>query len=910
MSTTANPALPKKGLDVFFSPKSVAVIGATEKPEHVGRTILRNLIASPFGGTVYPVNPRRASVLGIKAYPSIAAVPDPVELAIVVTPAETVPGTIRECVAAGVQGAIIISAGFRESGAHGAELEAQVLAEARRANLRIIGPNCLGVMCPVNGFNATFAPGLALPGSVALISQSGAMCTAILDWSLRQQVGFSAFVSIGSMLDVNWGDLIDHLGDDPHTKSIVIYMESIGNARSFLSAAREVALNKPIIVIKAGRNAVTAKAAASHTGSLTGSDAVFEAAFRRVGVLRVNSIADIFYMTEVLARQPRPKGPRLTIVTNAGGPGVLAADALLEQGGELAALSPAMLETLNGILPAHWSHNNPIDMIGDAGPDRYASTVEAVARDPDSDGLLVIMAPQGLTHPADIAAKLKPFAKIPGKPILASWMGGAEATEGEAVLNAAGIPTFPFPDTAVRAFLYMWRYSYNLRGLYETPAQTEAGDGAGRKSAAALLAQVRGGGRTILTEIESKQVLAAYGIPVVETRHAASEDEAVQEADALGYPVAVKLQSYAITHKSDVGGVRLNLNDAQAVRAAFRAIAAAVADSFDGVSVQPMVTGPGYELIVGSSIDPQFGPVLLFGEGGRLVEVHQDQALALPPLNTTLARRVMEQTRIMQALKGVRGRTPVDLAALDRTLVQFSELVVENPMIQEVDINPLFASSDGVVALDARIVIYDRASDPATWPKPAIRPYPARFVSRSVLSDGTQIDYRPIRPEDEPLVAAFHHTLSERSVYLRYFHWMKLEQRTGHERLTRICFIDYDRQMAFVAERRDAGTGLPEIVGVGRLVKSHTANDAELAVVVSDRLQGKGVGTEMVRLLLAFAREEKLERITASVLHENRAMRKVFEKFGFVFSETEDRDALEAELRLTAIDLDPDSRLS
>ena len=888
-------------MDIFFSPKSVAVIGATEKQGHVGRTVLRNLIASPFGGTVYPVNPKRASVLGIKAYPSIAAVPDQVQLAIVVTPAETVPATIRDCVAAGVLGAIIISAGFRESGAHGAELEAQVLTEARRSGLRIIGPNCLGVMCPITGFNATFAPGLALPGSVALISQSGAMCTAILDWSLREKVGFSAFISVGSMLDVNWGDLIDHLGDDPHTRSIVIYMESIGDARSFLSAAREVALNKPIIVIKAGRNAVTAKAAASHTGSLTGSDEVFEAAFRRVGVLRVNSIADVFYMTEVLARQPRPKGPRLTIVTNAGGPGVLAADALLGQGGELAQLSPALIQTLNGILPPHWSHNNPIDMIGDAGPDCYAKTLEAVAHDPDSDGLLVIMAPQGLSHPADIAAQLKPFAKIHGKPILASWMGGADASTGEDVLNAAGIPTFPFPDTAVRAFLYMWRYSYNLRGIYETPTHTETidrGDRGDRNSAADLLTRVRETGRTILTEIESKQILAAYGIPVVETRYAKSENEAILQADSLGYPVVVKLHSHTITHKTDVGGVRLNLNDAAAVRAAFRCIQAAVKDGFDGVSVQPMITSPGYELIMGSTIDPQFGPVLLFGEGGPLVEVHQDHALALPPLNTTLARRLMEQTRIFEALKGVRGRKSVDLSALDQALVRFSELVVENPVIREVDVNPLLASADGVMALDARIIMYDCASDPSTWPKPAIRPYPSRFVSHCVLSDDTELDFRPIRPEDEPLVAAFHETLSERSVYLRYFHWMKLEQRTGHERLTRICFIDYDRQMAFVAHRRNAETGEPEIVGIGRIVKSHTENEAELAVVVSDLQQGKGVGSELVRLLLEFARAEKLGKITASVLHENRAMQKVFEKFGFVFSETADCDALKAKLVL------------
>lgn len=874
----------------FFSPKSVALIGATEKPGHVGRTILRNLIDSPFGGTVYPVNPKRPSILGIKAYPTLADVPDPVELAVIVTPAATVPGVVRECVAAGVKAAIIISAGFKEAGPTGIAMEAEVLAEARRGNLRIIGPNCLGVMCPISGFNATFAPTIALPGNVALISQSGAMCTAILDWSLRQKIGFSAFVSIGSMLDIHWGDLIDYLGDDPNTRSIVIYMESIGDARAFLSAAREVALSKPIIVIKAGRSEEAAKAAASHTGSLAGSDAVFEAAFRRVGVLRVNSIADIFYMTEVLARQPRPKGPRLTIVTNAGGPGVLAVDALLGHGGRLAEISPATREKLNAVLPAHWSHSNPIDVIGDAGPGRYAHTLEVVANDPESDGLLVIMTPQGLAHPVAIAEQLKPFAKIPGKPILASWMGGAEAAEGESVLNAAGIPTFPFPDTAVRVFQYMWRYSYNLKGIYETPAQTEIPGLPASNLSSAWLAEVRADGRTLLTELESKRLLSEYGIPVVATLHATSEDEAVHHAESMGYPVVVKLHSLTITHKTDVGGVKLNLSNPGDVRQAFREIAQIPGNN--GATVQPMVTDRGYELILGSSVDSQFGPVLLFGQGGQLVEVHRDTALALPPLNTTLARRLMEQTRILEALRGVRGRKPVDLAALEQILVRFSQLVVEQPCIREIDINPLLASADRLVALDARVVLYSQQADPDTWPKPAIRPYPSRLASTSNLADGTDLRFRPIRPEDEPRVASFHETLSERSVYLRYFHWMKLEQRTHHDRLTKICFIDYDRQMALIAEHGG------DIVGIGRIVKSRTSEEAELAIIVSDHFQGKGVGTQLVALLIQFARDEKLKRITASVLHENVAMQRVFSKHGFVFTDSASPDGLMAELTL------------
>lgn len=896
-ATRSTHDVARRDLDVFFKPRSVAAIGATDREGHVGRSVLWNLISSPFGGTVYPVNAKKRSVLGIRAYPNVASLPEAPELAVIMTPAETVPGIIEECAQAGVKGAVIISAGFREAGKRGLELERQVLSAARPSHMRIIGPNCLGVMCPVTGLNATFAHTIARPGTVGLISQSGAMCTAILDWSLREQIGFSAFFSTGSMLDVGWGALIDYLGDDPNTRSIVIYMESIGDARSFLSAAREVALNKPIIVIKAGRTAQAAKAAASHTGSMAGSDDVLEAAFRRVGVLRVNSIADIFYMTEVLANQPRPKGPKLAIITNAGGPGVIATDALLTLGGELAEISTSTTEQLNKVLPPHWSHNNPIDIIGDAGPERFECAVEVVAKDPNVDGLLVIMTPQGMTNPAMIAEKLTRFAKLEGKPILTSWMGGAEAAQGENILNRAGIPTFPFPDTAVRAFHYMWKYSYNLRGLYETPVLPDS-DSIHPDSAAKAIEVAREANREILTEFESKQVLKAYGIPVVETEVAATEEEAVTAARAIGFPVVLKLNSKTITHKTDVGGVKLNLADEGAVRQAFQEIEKSVSEKagrehFDGVSVQPMISTEGYELILGSSIDSQFGPVLLFGAGGQLVEVFQDRALALPPLNTTLARRLIEQTKIFTALKGVRGRKPVNIAALQELLVKFSRLVTEQRWIKEIDINPLLASPERLIALDARVVVYGKDTDRADLPKLAIRPYPTRYEKRVTLKDGSAITVRPIRPEDEPLLVNFHHTLSERTVYMRYFHWMKLEQRTAHERLTRMCFLDYDRQMAFVAQSEEG-----QIVAVGRLVKSHVAEDAELAVIVSDGFQQRGIGTEVVRQLVDFARAEKLPRITATVLFENRPMQKVFERLGFKLKQTADSESLEAELVL------------
>src|SRR6202142_1478741 len=545
----------RQALDTIFAPKNIAVIGATETPGSVGRTVIWNLISSPFGGTVFPINPKRPSVLGIKAYPSISDVPEPVDLAVVVTPAQTVPGIISECVDFGVKSAIVISAGFKETGPEGVELERQIMEHAPRWNMRIIGPNCLGVMNPTTGVNATFASTIARRGSVGFISQSGALCTAILDWSLGENVGFSAFVSIGSMLDVDWGDLIYYLGDDPHTKSIVIYMETIGNARGFLSAAREVALTKPIIVIKPGRTEGSAKAAASHTGSLTGSDDVLEAAFKRCGVLRVNNISDLFYMSEVLGRQPRPRGNRLTMITNAGGPGVLATDALLTTGGALAEVSKGTIEELNKFLPPSWSRNNPVDVLGDASADVYARTLQIAGRDPNSDGLLVILTPQSMTERPDTAEKLKAFAHIEGKPVLGSWMGGRDVAEGEAILNRAGIPTFPYPDTAARVFTSMWRYSDNLRALYETPVPSAdpADLASGRAKAEALIELVKKAGRTIFTEAESKELLGCYNIPTVATKVAETENEAVKLAKEIGYPIVLKLYSETITHKTDVG---------------------------------------------------------------------------------------------------------------------------------------------------------------------------------------------------------------------------------------------------------------------------------------------------------------------------------------------------------------------
>ena len=892
------------GLESIFLPRSVAVIGATDREGTVGRSIVSNLLESKFPIKVYAVNPSHSEVLGVKTYKQIGDIPGGVDLAVVVTPAHTVPQVIGECVDADVKSAVVISAGFRERGHEGILLEGQIQKHLSRGSMRLIGPNCLGFMNPTIGLNATFAKSMPQKGSVAFLSQSGALLTSILDWGQSEQVGFSAIVSTGSMLDVGWGDLIYHFGNDPHTKSILLYMESVGDARSFLSAAREIALSKPIIVIKAGRSDAASRAAASHTGALTGSDDVLEAAFRRCGILRVQNIADLFYMAEVLSKQPRPRGPRLTIVTNAGGPGVLATDSLMATGGELTVLSSESLHELDGFLSSHWSHNNPVDVLADADAEGFVKAVGIASKDAASDGLLAIIAPQGLADPTQVAERMKPLAHSSSKPLLASWMGGDGVAEGTAILNAAGIPTFSYPDTAARAFTYMWRYTYNLRGLYDTPALVGGSDVAAdaRSKVSETVLRVRAHGGTMLNEFEAKKLLALYGIPVVETRMAENEEQAVACAAEIGYPVVLKLLSSTIAHKTDVDGVRLRLQTAEQVRSAYRAIQTAVvekrgAEHFGGVTVQPMVQRDGYELILGSTVDAQFGPVILFGSGGVMVEVYRDRALALPPLNTTLAHRMMEQTKIYSALLGVRGRKPVNMTALEGLLVRFSQLVMEQPWIKEIDINPLLATSEQSIALDARVVVHDSAVQEEQLPRPTIRPYPSQYVREWSLKDGTPVTIRPIRPEDEPLMVQFHTTLSERSVYLRYFCSLSLSTRVEHERLVRICFGSYDRGFALVADRKNPDTGQHEVLGVGRFSAINRA-EAEAAVLVSDRWHGLGLGTELLASAARVARAEKFKRLSGEILRDNLATQAIFKKVGFRLRSMEDPSSVAALLEL------------
>lgn len=895
-------------LDAIFLPQTVAVIGAKDSIGSVGRTIMLNLLSGTFKGRIYPVNPKRDSVFNLKSYPNITSLPEKIDLAVIVTPANTVPELVAECVAAGVKAAIIISAGFKELGPAGLKLEEEILQNAKKGKMRIIGPNCLGVMNPIHGLNATFAKGMALPGNVAFISQSGAMCTAVLDWSLQERIGFSSFVSIGSMADVNWGDLIDYLGGDAETQSILIYMETIGDPRSFLSAAREIALEKPIIVIKPGRSKEAAKAAASHTGSLAGSDEVFETAMERVGVLRVSTISELFNMASVLGRQPRPKGSRLSIVTNAGGPSVLATDKTVLQGASVASLKKETIEELNQFLPSAWSHGNPVDILGDASPERYAKTIDILAHDPDIDGILVILSPQDMTDPTGTAECLRSYAHLKDKPILASWMGGSFVNKGIEILNQSNIPTFEYPDDAAWSFATMCRYTDNLKSLYEIPSSRwhydEKVEGAWPiKEASKIISQAKEEKRTLLTEFESKKLLSLYGIPIVETLIANNEDEAISIAKQLGYPIVLKLLSETITHKTDVGGVKLNLQDEQSVAQAYKEIQTSVKNQFglehfQGVTVQRMIKHEGYELILGSSIDQQFGPVLLFGAGGILVEIFKDQALALPPLNVPLARRLMQKTKIFKALEGIRGKKTIDLENLEKILVRFSHMIVENPWIKECDINPLLASSKEIIALDARIVLHEPDVKESQLPKLAIRPYPDKYVVFEKLNNGDHVIIRPIRPEDELAMISFHKELSEKSVRHRYFDFISLSDRVAHERLIRICFNDYDREIVIIAENKNIEPSLRPIMGVARLSRFVGTDRADLKLIISDAFHRLGLGSLLVKQLINIARQEGIGIIMASILSENLGMIKICQKLGFQTSEDKTHTLTIAELQL------------
>ena len=881
----------------MFAPESIALIGATEAPGSVGRVLLENL--KSYHGLLYPVSLKRDTILSVPAFPKIGAVPDHVDLAIIATPAATVPEVVQECAEAGVTGAMIVSAGFKECGPLGAKLEEAIVA--RRGQMRIIGPNCLGVMIPRLDLNATFAPRLAKDGHLAFVSQSGALCSSVLDWSLREGVGFSGVFSVGSMADVNWGDFIYYLADDWHTGSILIYMESVGDARSFFSAAREVALTKPIIVLKVGRTSLGAKAVMSHTGAPAGSDEVFDAAFQRAGILRVNTVDELFGMAEVLGKQPRPHGSRLAIVTNGGGPGALAADALIEGNGSLANLSDQTIETLNNLLPPFWSRSNPVDLVGDAKANQYAAAVDALIKDPNNDALLIILTPQATAEPTATAERLKSLISTRQKPILACWMGGNAMAEAEALLNASGVPTFDHPDAAARAFCLMAQYSSNLRALYETPVLlTGSPEEIRREQVETILREVREAGRTLLTQVEAKEILSSYGIPVMDIRLAKNEAEAVA---FLRSSVVLKGDSEVARDKGAADQVKFDSRSPAEVRTTYRSIQKQVGnsadpDAFHAVTVQPMISSDGVELILAKSIDPNFGPIILFGAGGPLVEVWCDRAIGLPPLNATLAKRLMERTHIYAALNGGAGRPQADLDALEKLLIRFSQLVAEQPLIKEIDVNPLLASPRGVIVLDARMILAEPDQPAASLSKLVIRPYPTQYVREWKLADGTPVVIRPIRPEDEPLTIDFHTSLSEETVHLRYFGFLKGEALITHERLVQVCYGDYDREINLVAERIQAGRNQRQIIAIARLIKSYGANEAELAIVISDDWQGKGLGTKLLRDLLEIGCTEGLERIVGYVLPENYVMQRICRKQGFEVRFDRSRDVFKAEIEL------------
>ncbi|HLE24445.1 MAG TPA: acetate--CoA ligase family protein, partial [Thermodesulfobacteriota bacterium] len=772
-------------LDKIFDPKSIALVGASDTIGKLGYTLFSNLTQGGFKGPIYPVNPKYKTIHGKKAYKSVTDIKGEVNLAVIVTPIDIVPEIIKGCASKKVPGAIIISAGGKEVGEKGRELEEQILSEAGKGDIRIIGPNCLGIIRPSIGLNATFSHRMALPGKLAFISQSGALCTAILDKSFKENIGFSYFISIGSMADVDFGDLIDYLGSSEEVTSIILYIESLTNTRKFISAARAVSRVKPIIAVKAGRSQAGAQAAASHTGAMAGEDDIYDAAFKRAGIIRVRTIKELFNCAESLAKQPRPYGPRLGIVTNAGGPGVIAADTLADWGQEPANLSEETIERLNLVLPPHWSRRNPVDIIGDATPERYLEAINIILQTKEIDGLLVMLTPQAVTSPTDVARSISKLASKQRIPIFAVWMGGEEVEKGISILNEASIPTYDTPEEAVNTFMHMHSYSYHLKLLQETPRELHTELNLDRKKAGEIIKRSLGKNSTLLPEPESKEVLSSYGIPVNRTLISTSPEHAVDIAEVIGFPVVLKIHSPDIVHKTEAGGVILNLNSEEEIESAFKKIVENARNynpkaQITGVTVQRMIKDRGYELILGSKQDPLFGPIILFGMGGIITEVIRDKAIGLPPLNSTLARRLMEETKVYNLLRGFRNRPPVNLESLEEILVRLSHMVTDFPEITEIDINPLFVNESSILALDARVII--KSTNLRSPEHMVISPYPHRYETHWTLKDGTRVILRPIKPEDEGMMIELFKTFSDTTILFRFFHILK---SMSHEQIAR-----------------------------------------------------------------------------------------------------------------------------
>ncbi|MCB2101062.1 MAG: GNAT family N-acetyltransferase [Rhodobacterales bacterium] len=871
-------------MDKLFKPESVAVIGATSREKAVGALVMRNLLNGGFSGPIMPVNPRRPSVAGVLTYPDVHSLPVVPDLAVICTPPKTVPGIVHDLGARGTHAVVVLTAGMSgETAEDGRTFSEHLLDAVRHHNMRMLGPNCLGLLVPGVGLNASFSHVEAKPGRIAFVSQSGALCTAVLDWARPRGIGFSHFISLGDQSDVGFGDVIDYLGSDPGTRAILLYIESVHERRNFMSAARAAARNKPIIVIKSGRVAEGAAAAASHTGALAGADNVFDAAIRRAGMLRVDSVGELFAAVETLARGMRLKGDRLSVMTNGGGIGVMAIDDLVRQGGRVARLSEGSLEALDKVLPGTWSRANPVDIIGDAPGSRYAAAVETLMAEKDSDALLVMHAPTATADSVEAAkAVIDSVSKSKGKkPVLTNWVGGEAVAPARQLFAQAGLPSYDTPGEAVGAFMHMVQYRRNQDMLMETPESMPTDFTPATETARLVIEGALASGRQMLTEPEAKAVLAAYGIPTVETHVVQSPQEAVNWANKMGYPVALKILSEDIIHKSDVGGVDLFLDTPGAVKSAAESMLSAVHElrpdaHVQGFSVQKMVQRPGaHEVIIGVATDPIFGPVILFGQGGTAVEVIADRAVALPPLNMSLARELIRRTRIYRLLKGYRDRAPVDMEALRQTLVRVSQLVVDIPEVAELDINPLFADEQGVLAVDARIGLKS-ASDGVG--RLAIRPYPKELEEKFKLRSGRQTILRPIRPEDEPQHYEFLSKLTPEDIRFRFF---GLVGELPHSEMARLTQIDYDREMAFIASaEREDGDGY-ETLGVVRTITDPDNERAEYAIVVRSDLKGQKLGWKLLDKMVGYCRSRGTRTVVGQVLAENRRMLELVKSMGF-----------------------------
>jgi acetyltransferase len=867
----------QSNLNRIFKPRHVAVVGASEKAGTIGNALMRNLVDGRFSGTVLPVNPNYQTMHGQACFESVSVLETGVDLAVIATPIHSVADIVGECVEKKVGGAVIISAGGKEVGEAGREIEEKIRHIANDGGLRIVGPNCMGIIRPGVNLNASFASEMPVAGNLAFVSQSGAICTAILDLALKERIGFSHFVSIGSMLDVDFGDMIDFLGNDSSAKSILLYIENLTNFRKFMSAARSVSRIKPIIVLKSGRSPAGARAAASHTGAMAGEDAVYDAAFKRAGIVRVDTIEELFDCAELMAKQPRPRGPRLAILTNGGGPGVMATDTLARHGQEPAPLDPETLQAFDAFLPDFWSRGNPIDILGDASAKRFGRALEICFNSKNLDGVLVILAPQALTDPLSVAETLAAAIQQRRFPVFACWMGGKRIATAVDVLNEAGIPTYDTPERAVRAFLYMVEYSRNIEMLLEVPPKIAGNLAFDQEKARKLFAGAPDQG--FVSESDSKEILTAYGLPVIRTQIATTEAQAVQIAREMGYPVVMKLHSPDITHKTDAGGVRLDLRGDADVGEAYRQIESSARQykpdaRVEGVTLQPYFSNPDYEILLGAKRDPNFGPVMLFGMGGIYTEVLKDRSLGLPPMNRLLARRLMQETKAYSLMKGYRNRPAADIEHLEEMIIRLSQLLIDFPEIAELDMNPVLIKNGKPVAVDARILV-----SPLAVPSSlhlVIGPYPAENESHMVSVDGRRIFVRPVKPEDAPLFTAFFKTLSPTTIYYRFFGALK---ELNPEMLARFTQIDYDREIALVAIDEESETD--SMLGVARIIGDPDAKTGEFAVLVGDAWQGKGIGGNLLEKCLSIAEKQGFESVHGIVLHQNRNMLALGKKLGF-----------------------------